>query len=79
MQPFFSLLSRRLFTAQHVSGVFPPIIRRSMTAFVLCSWSGRPARPRTQHEYHHDTEVKPEAATAVIELLMMGGKTPETY
>jgi hypothetical protein len=24
------------------------------------------------------TKVKPEAATAVIELLMMGGKTPET-
>jgi hypothetical protein len=38
----------------------------------------RPARPRTQHECHHDTKVKPEAATAVIELLMMGGKTPET-
>jgi hypothetical protein len=37
-----------------------------------------PARPRTQHGYHHDTKVKPEAATAVIELLMMGGKTPET-
>jgi len=31
------------------------------------------ARPRTQHGYHHDTKVKPEAATAVIELLMMGG------
>jgi hypothetical protein len=45
---------------------------------VLCSWSGRPARPRTQHDCHHDTKVKPEAATAVIELLMMGGKTPET-
>jgi len=42
MQQFFSLLSWRLFTAQH------------------------------------DTKVKPEAATAVIELLMMGGKTPET-
>jgi hypothetical protein len=28
--------------------------------------------------YHHDTKVKPEATTAVIELLMMGGKTPET-
>ena len=28
--------------------------------------------------YHHDTNVKPEAATAVIELLMMGGRTPET-
>jgi hypothetical protein len=30
------------------------------------------------HGYHHDTKVKPEAATAVIELLTMGGKTPET-
>jgi hypothetical protein len=27
--------------------------------------------------FHHDTKVKPEAATAVIELLMMGGKTPQ--
>jgi len=42
---------------------------------VLCSWS---SAPRTQHNCHHDTKVKPEAATAVIELLMMGGKTPET-
>jgi len=40
---------------------------------VLCLWSGR-----TQHDCHHDTKVKPEAATAVIELLMMGGKTTET-
>jgi hypothetical protein len=40
--------------------------------------AGRPARPRTQHDYQHDMKVKPEAATAVIELLMMGGKTPET-
>ena len=39
---------------------------------------GRPARTRTKHGCHHDTKVKPEAATAVIELLMMGGKTPET-
>jgi hypothetical protein len=79
MQQFFSLLSRRLYTAQHVSGVFPPIIRGSMTAvaasgFTFVSWS---ARPRTQHDCHHDTKVKPEAATAVIEILM-GGKTPET-
>jgi hypothetical protein len=28
--------------------------------------------------YHHDTKVKPEAATTVAELLMMGGRTPET-
>jgi hypothetical protein len=45
---------------------------------VLFSWLGRPARPRTQHDYHRDTKVKPEAATAVIEPLMMGVKTPET-
>ena len=43
MERFFSLLSWRLFTAQHVSGVFPPIIRRSMTAvaasgFTFVSW-----------------------------------------
>jgi len=40
--------------------------------------AGPPARPQTQHGYHHDTKVKLETATAVIELLMMGGKTPET-
>jgi hypothetical protein len=40
--------------------------------------AGRLARPRTQHDCHHDTKAKPEAATAVIELLMMSGKTPET-
>jgi len=45
---------------------------RMVVIAVLCS-----ARPRTQHGYHHDMKVKPEAATAVIELLMMGGKTPE--
>jgi len=48
------------------------------SSVVLCSWSGRPARPRTRHDYHHDTKVKLKAASAVIELLMMGGKTPET-
>jgi len=37
-----------------------------------------PARPRTQHGYHHGTKVKPEAATAVTGLLMMGGRMPET-
>jgi hypothetical protein len=55
---------------------------RIVVIVVLCPWSGRvglPARPRTQHDYHHDTKVKPEAATAVIEFLMMGGKTAETF
>ena len=57
------------------------------SGFTFVSWwqwcyvrgrAGRPARPRTQHDCHHNTKIKPEAATAVFELLMMGGKTPET-
>jgi hypothetical protein len=48
-----------------------------MTA-VLCSWSGRPALPRTQRGYHNETKVKAEATAAVIEFLMMGEKPPET-
>jgi hypothetical protein len=31
-----------------------------------------------EHCYHHAPTVKPEAATAVVELLMMGVRTPET-
>jgi hypothetical protein len=31
-----------------------------------------------QHCYHHAPTVKPEAATAVFEPLMMGVRTPET-
>jgi len=31
-----------------------------------------------QHCYHHAPMVKPEAATAVDELPMMGARTPET-
>jgi hypothetical protein len=31
-----------------------------------------------QHCYHHAPKVKPEAATAVVELLIMGVRTPET-
>jgi len=47
---------------------------RIVVIAVLFSWSGR----WTQHGYHHDMKVKPEAPTAVIELLMMGGRTSET-
>jgi len=153
MQQFSSLLSWHLLTAQHVSGVFPPLIRSSMTAvaasgFTVISWwqsccvRGRASRPHVPVyypdiylqlnmfrafsrpssgaqwlqwqplvllSYRGDSRavfvvgpaghmfqfiiltfiysstcfgrfplVKPEAATAVIELLMMGGKTPET-
>ena len=31
-----------------------------------------------QHSYRHAPTVKPEAATAVVELLMVGVRTPET-
>ena len=31
-----------------------------------------------QHCYHHATTVKPDVATAVVELLMMGVRTLET-
>jgi hypothetical protein len=31
-----------------------------------------------KHCCHHAPKVKPEAATAVVELLMMGVRTPET-
>jgi hypothetical protein len=40
---------------------------RIVVIAVLCSWSGR-----------HDVKVKPDAAIAVVELLMMRGRTPET-
>ena len=51
---------------------------RIVVIVVLFSWLGRPARPRTQHNHHYDTKVKPETAIVVIELMMMGGKTLET-
>jgi hypothetical protein len=39
--------------------------------------TGRPDHDQ-QHCYHHGPAVKPKAATAVVELLMIGMKTPET-
>jgi hypothetical protein len=38
---------------------------------------GRPDHDQ-QHCYHHATKVKPQAASAAVELLMMGVRTPET-
>jgi len=41
---------------------------------------GQASRPGhdQQHCYHHAPTVKAEAATAVVELLMMGVRMPET-
>jgi len=41
--------------------------------------SGLIPHNRPDHCYNHAPTVKPEAATAVVELLMMGVRTPETY
>ena len=91
MQQFFQFIILTFIYSSTCFGRFPAhhqefsdcsgslCFHRIVVTVVLCSWSGRPGRPRTQHDYHYDTNVKPEeAATAVIELLMMGGKTPET-
>jgi len=43
------------------------------------TWSGRPARPSPKALLSPRSEGKPEAATAVVEFLMMGMKTPEIY
>jgi len=40
-------------------------------------WDGRPDHDQ-QHCYLHAPTVKPEAATAVVELLIMEVRTPET-
>jgi hypothetical protein len=44
---------------------------------VVVGPADRPDRDQ-QHCYHHAPKVKPEAVTAVVELLMMGVRTPET-
>jgi hypothetical protein len=44
---------------------------------VVVGPAGRPDHDQ-QHYYLHAPTIKPEAATAAVELLMMGMRTPET-
>jgi hypothetical protein len=44
---------------------------------VVVGTAGRPYHDQ-QHYYHQAPTVKSEAATAVVELLMIGVRTPET-
>ena len=54
---------------------------RSVLITVLLVVVGPDGRPDhvQQHCYRHAPKVKPEAATAVVEFLMMVVRTPKTY
>jgi protein-S-isoprenylcysteine O-methyltransferase Ste14 len=54
--------------------------RWSVVVAVLLVVVGLVGRPDHDHQhcYHHTPTVKTEAATAVVQLLMMGVRTPET-
>jgi hypothetical protein len=56
------------------------VYRRSLVIAVLLVVVEPTDRPDhdQQYCYHHATTVKPEAATAVVELLMMGVRMPES-
>jgi hypothetical protein len=53
-------------------------LERGGSSAVGCGRADHPDHDQ-QHSYHQAPKVKPEAATAVVELLMMGVSTPETY
>jgi hypothetical protein len=50
---------------------------QQLLQFITWSWSDWPYHDQ-QHCYHHAPTVKPEAATAVVELLMIGVRMPKT-
>jgi hypothetical protein len=53
------------------------ILIEALILKIVWHMAGRPDHDQ-QYCYHHAPTVKPEAATAVVELLMVGVRTPET-
>jgi len=80
MQQLIKFITGCLCAAEHVSGVLTPIIRSSTTAVAASGFTAvllvvvGLVSPTTTNS----TTVKPEAATAVVELLMMGVRTSKT-
>jgi len=69
MHQSLRFIDRRSNTAQHVSGISGLPLERG---------GSRPDRPRPTTLLPLRSNGKPEAATAVYKLLMMGKRMPET-